>query len=155
LLFKKYLIIFQIYEQFKIFFNILWHDTRWNNGFLNFMTQTLFSDIKRRRRLNWTIYYISHGVHLIGKYTDEVANTWIYDVTLNTWDALPNLPLAVSKSTMISYNGAVYLFGGLADNVKQKQVYYISLDMMDTEWTWFGDMTEASNYPTVQLYNIN
>jgi hypothetical protein len=32
--FKKYLIIFQIYEQFKIIFNISWHDTIWNNGFL-------------------------------------------------------------------------------------------------------------------------
>jgi hypothetical protein len=34
LLFKKYLIIFLICEQFKIIINISRHGTRWNNGFL-------------------------------------------------------------------------------------------------------------------------
>lgn len=91
---------------------------------------------------------VGRMVYHFGGYSATWQNTVLaYDITLNTYTALANIPIKCTPSILGEYNGVIYIVVGNS-GVYDYNCYLYAYTIATNAWT------KKSSYPTSRMMNI-
>lgn len=88
--------------------------------------------------------------------TGQVFSTkqvWKYNVSLNTYTALPNLPVDLGTGQLKYLNGKLHYMGGANKSRRDTSVHYaLNLDSLSLGWKVLAPILNACNHPGSAVY---
>jgi hypothetical protein len=77
---------------------------------------------------------LNDKLYCFGGWTGSAASNkaYVYDVILQTWTSLPNLPVSITQTSAVVLNGDIYITGGTLGFTQQ---YFIKYNPITTNYT--------------------
>jgi N-acetylneuraminic acid mutarotase len=103
------------------------------------------------------------NIYIAGGYTSNANGTgqvfgtkqvWRYNVNLNTYTRLPDLPMALATGQLRYLNGKIHYMGGANLSRVDVNIHYaLALDNLSAGWKALAPLNNPANHPGSAVYN--